>query len=293
MLALAIVLSLGVGLSLGLLGGGGSILTVPILVYVAGLAPKPAITTSLLVVGVTSLAALVPHARAGRVRWRTGLVFGAAGMAGAYGGGRLGEHVPGTVLLIAFGAMMLATGIAMLHGRRSPRTATVPSELPVARAVAYGAAVGLVTGLVGAGGGFVIVPALALLAGLPMPSAVGTSLLVIAMNSFAGLYGYLHSVEISWRLALGVTAAAVAGSVVGSRLADRIPQEVLRKAFAWLVLAMSGLVLAERLPAGAWAAVVGTPLGWALLALAAAAAGTAVALRASHRRSRCLPSTRH
>lgn len=293
MLALAIALSLGVGLSLGLLGGGGSILTVPILVYVAGLPPKPAITTSLLVVGVTSLAALVPHARAGRVRWRTGLLFGAAGMAGAYGGGRLGEHVPGTVLLIAFGAMMLATGIAMLRGRRGAGTATLPSELPVARAVAYGAAVGLVTGLVGAGGGFVIVPALALLAGLPMPSAVGTSLLVIAMNSFAGLYGYLHSVEISWRLALGVTAAAVAGSLAGSRLAGRVPQEVLRKAFGWLVLAMSGLVLGERLAAGAWVAVVGTPLGWALLALAVSAAGTAVARRASRRRPRCLPSTRH
>src|SRR5512135_1750399 len=284
MFALAVALSVVVGVSLGLLGGGGSILTVPILVYVAGLAPKPAIATSLFVVGVTSVAALVPHVRTGRVRWRTGLLFGFAGMTGAYTGGRLAEFVPGTLLLIAFGSMMLATAIAMLRSRRDTPGTPEPHELSVARAVSYGAAVGLVTGLVGAGGGFVIVPALALLGGLPMPAAVGTSLLVIAMNSFAGLYGYLHSVEISWRLALGVTAAAVAGSLAGSRLAGRVPQEVLRKAFGWLVLAMSGLVLGERLAAGAWAAIVGTPLGWALLALAAAAAGAAVARRVSHRR---------
>src|SRR5512135_870104 len=209
MFALAVALSVVVGVSLGLLGGGGSILTVPILVYVAGLAPKPAIATSLFVVGVTSVAALVPHVRTGRVRWRTGLLFGFAGMTGAYTGGRLAEFVPGTLLLIAFGSMMLATAIAMLRSRRDTPGTPEPHELSVARAVSYGAAVGLVTGLVGAGGGFVIVPALALLGGLPMPAAVGTSLLVIAMNSFAGLYGHLHSVHIHWGLALGVTAAAV------------------------------------------------------------------------------------
>ncbi|MGE5760563.1 MAG: sulfite exporter TauE/SafE family protein [Gemmatimonadota bacterium] len=291
MFALAVALSVVVGVSLGLLGGGGSILTVPILVYVAGLAPKPAIATSLFVVGVTSVAALVPHVRAGRVRWRTGLLFGFAGMTGAYTGGRLAEFVPGTLLLIAFGSMMLATAIAMLRSRRDTPGTPEPHELSVARAVSYGAAVGLVTGLVGAGGGFVIVPALALLGGLPMPAAVGTSLLVIAMNSFAGLYGHLHSVHIHWGLALGVTAAAVGGSLLGGLLVGSISQDTLRKTFGWLILAMSGVVYGELLPVAAWNLVIGTPIGWALL-LATTALTVASLRRARRRQPSRLPSAR-
>lgn len=203
MTALIVAASLLVGVSLGLLGGGGSILTVPILVYLAGQDTKEAIAISLFVVGVTSLAALVPHARARRVRRRTGLFFGAFSMAGAYGGGRLAEYVPGTVLLAAFALMMLATAAVMIRRPRGDRERPRPAygELRLGYVAVGGLVVGAVTGLVGAGGGFLVVPALAILGGLPMGVAVGTSLLVIAMNSFAGFAGHLSGVTIDWRLA--------------------------------------------------------------------------------------------
>ncbi|PQP53716.1 sulfite exporter TauE/SafE family protein, partial [Mycolicibacterium austroafricanum] len=152
------------------------ILTVPLLAYVAGMDAKAAIATSLLVVGVTSAIGAISHARAGRVQWRTGLIFGAAGMAGAYAGGLLARYIPGTILLIGFAVMMIATAIAMLRGRKTLHTTETGHRLPVPKILAEGLIVGLVTGLVGAGGGFLVVPALALLGGLPMPIAVGTSL---------------------------------------------------------------------------------------------------------------------
>jgi uncharacterized membrane protein YfcA len=248
---LVLALSLVIGLSLGVLGGGGSILTVPILVYVAGFGPKEAIAASLFVVGVTSAVSVVSHARRGRVRWRTGLLFGAAGMAGAFVGGLLGGHIPGQILLIAFAVMMVATSIAMLRGRKKKDdggAAPVKHELPLGRVLLDGAVVGLITGLVGAGGGFLVVPALALLGGLPMAAAVGTSLVVIAMKSFAGLAGYLTSVQLDWGLVLAVTAAAIGGTIVGSRIAGRIPEDALRKAFGWFVLAMGTFVLTQQAP---------------------------------------------
>lgn len=267
MLVVTLFAAVLIGLALGVLGGGGSILTVPILVYLAGLEPKQAIAMSLFVVGVTSAVGAVSHARAGRVRWRTGLVFGAAGMAGAYGGGRLAELVPGTWLLVGFAVMMIATAVAMIRGRRDGAPAKPHGELPVGRVVAEGVAVGAVTGLVGAGGGFLVVPALALLGGLPMAVAVGTSLVVIAMKSFAGLAGYLAAVDIDWRLAVMVTAAAVIGSLVGGRLAGRIPETWLRKGFGWFVLVMGGFVLVQQLPVvAAWVVpvllVAGAGGGW-------------------------------
>lgn len=247
MIALAIALAVLVGVSLGLLGGGGSILAVPLLVYVAGMDAKEAIATSLLVVGTTSAVALIPHARAGRVRWRTGLLFGAAGMVGAYAGGRVAEFIPGSLLLVAFALMMLATAVAMIRGRKSPDK-PAHTELPVVRVLLDGVVVGLVTGLVGAGGGFLIVPALVLLGGLPMSVAVGTSLLVIAMKSFAGLAGYLASVEIDWSFALAVTAAAVVGSLIGSRLSGVIAPDTLRKGFGYFVVVMGLVLLAQQVP---------------------------------------------
>ena len=247
-LLLTIGLAVLIGVSLGLLGGGGSILAVPLLVYVADLPAKEAIATSLLVVGATSAVGVIPHARANRVRWRTGLIFGFAGMTGAYAGGRLAEFIPAGFLLTGFAVMMLATAIAMIRGRRSAEGKPVPHELPVFRVIIDGVVVGLVTGLVGAGGGFLVVPALALLGGLPMPVAVGTSLVVIAMKSFAGLAGYLSSVHINWGLAAAVTAAAIVGSFAGGRLAGRIPADLLRKAFGWFVVVMGVFVLAQQLP---------------------------------------------
>ena len=248
MLAVTVALAVVVGVTLGLLGGGGSILMVPLLVYVAGLDATAALATSLVVVGVTSAVSVFGHARAGRVRWRTGLIFGAAGMVGALAGGLVGGHLPGTLLMGAFALMMVATAVAMLRGRRSADPAAAHAELPIGRVLLDGAVVGLVTGLVGAGGGFLVVPALALLGGLPMGIAIGTSLLVIAMKSFAGLAGYLATVPIDWTLTAAVTAAAVVGSLLGARLVARIPAEALRRGFGWFVLAMGAFVLVQQVP---------------------------------------------
>lgn len=287
LIAATLLLSILIGVSLGLLGGGGSILTVPILVYVAGQDAKTAIATSLLVVAATSAAGAISHARNGRVQWRTGLLFGAAGMAGAYGGGRLGEYIPGNWLLVAFGLMMAATAVAMLRGRRTPAQEDAEHRHPTFRILVDGVVVGLVTGLVGAGGGFLVVPALALLAGLPMHVAVGTSLVVIALKSTAGLVGYLHSVAIDWPLAFGVTAAAIAGTVVGGRLAGRVTQETLRRGFGWFVVVMAVFVLGQQVPAEVRDAVLGNPVTWLLLA-----AGTAAAV-VWFRRSGRRPAGRH
>jgi uncharacterized membrane protein YfcA len=245
MVLLTIGLAVLVGVSLGLLGGGGSILTVPLLAYVAGLDAKHAIATSLLVVGVTSAVGAVSHARAGRVQWRTGLVFGSAGMAGAYAGGLTARLIPGTVLLVGFALIMIATAVAMLRGRKDA-SVEPPRSLPLFKVLAQGVAVGLVTGLVGAGGGFLVVPALALLGGLPMPVAVGTALVVISMNSFAGLAGHLSSAHIDWRLAGAVTAAALIGTLVGARLTALVNPAALRRAFGWFVLVMASVILAEE-----------------------------------------------
>ncbi len=287
-LVVTVALATVIGVSLGLLGGGGSILAVPLLIYVAGLPAKEAIATSLLVVGATSTIAVIPHLRAGRVRWRTGLIFGAAGMTGAYTGGRLAAHIPAGLLLTAFAVMMLATAAAMIRGRRSTEGRPVPHELPVLRVVIDGVAVGLITGLVGAGGGFLVVPALALLGGLPMPVAVGTSLVVIAMKSFAGFAGYLHAITINWALAAVVTLAAVAGSLIGARLAGRIPADTLRKSFGWFVVVMGIFVLAQQLPAQ-WRT---GPALWAVTAAAAVAAAAAIAVRSRRHHSEPAPSAR-
>ena len=245
MIALAVALAVLVGVSLGLLGGGGSILTVPLLAYVAGMEAKQAIATSLVVVGVTSAVSTLSHARAGRVQWRSGLMFGVAGMVGAYLGGLLSYVVDGSILLLAFTVVMVATGIAMIKGR----TACAPTTrtMPIVKVLLMGLGVGVVTGAVGAGGGFLVVPALALLGGLPMPVAVGTSLLVITMNSAAGLAGHLSTVPIDWTIAGAVTAAAVLGSLLGTRLTAQVDPDAVRRAFGWFVLLMASVILGQEL----------------------------------------------
>lgn len=262
-LVAALVLAGLVGISLGLLGGGGSILTVPILTYVLGMEPREAIASSLFIVGVTSAVSLLTHTRAGRVRWCTGLVFGVAGMAGAYAGGLAGGVIPGAVLMILFAAMMIATSAAMIRSGRATRSPGAEDRAPGAtagrhesagrrrtgRILVDGFVVGLATGLVGAGGGFLVVPALALLGGLPMAVAVGTSLLVITMKSTAGLAGYLLSVQLDWPLVLAFSAIAVLASFVGARLTDLLPEDRLRTWFGYVVLLMGAVVLVEEVPA--------------------------------------------
>ena len=244
----ALLLAVLVGISLGLLGGGGSILTVPILTYVLGMDPQEAIAASLFIVGTTSAVSVVSHGRAGRVRWRMGLVFGAAGMVGAFTGGFVGGFIPGAVLMLLFAVMMVATATAMIRGGKQPAESEAPKTRPLVRIIIDGFAVGIATGLVGAGGGFLVVPALTLLGGLPVAVAIGTSLLVIAMKSYAGLAGYLFTVQIQWPIVLAFTAIAIAGSFVGTMLAGRIPEKALRKGFGIFVLVMGVVVLSQELP---------------------------------------------
>lgn len=249
-MALGLGLSVFIGVSLGLLGGGGSILTLPVLLYVFDLAPKSAIATSLLVVGSTSLVALIPHARAQHVRWKVGLVFGAAGMIGAYLGGLSGAYISDDLLITAFIAMMIATGLAMWRKPNTPdQSSAAHTPRSIQKITLDGLAVGLVTGLVGAGGGFLVVPALVLLGGLSMPTAIGTSLMVIAMKSFAGFAGYVSHAEIDPGLAGMVTAAAVCGSVVGARFVRSVNPAHLRRGFAVFVMVMAAYMSARELPA--------------------------------------------
>ncbi len=241
MLIVAVLASL-IGVSLGLLGGGGSILAVPVLVYGAGLPAKEAIATSLVVVGVTALFALIPHARRGNVDWRTGAIFSGTAMAGAYLGGLAADWFSGTTLLLLFAGMMVVTALAMFRGPGEMKADGAKPQ-PVVLVVAEGLAVGAATGLVGAGGGFLVVPALVLLGGMDMHKAVGTSLMVIALKSFAAFAGHAAHVSIDAELALVVTAVAVVGSVVGAALAKRVPAQLLRKVFAGFVLVMAGYVV--------------------------------------------------
>lgn len=252
-MTLVVVLSLLIGVLLGLLGGGGSILTVPLFVYLLHIEPKTAIATSLVVVGVTSLAAIVNHARNGQVCWRTGLIFGGAGMVGAYGGGRLAAYIPGGVLLLLFAFIMFATAFAMLRGRRQRSVeagsikALCPAELPLLAIIFDGLVVGALTGLVGAGGGFLVVPALNLLGGLPMHAAIGTSLLVIAMKSFAGLAGYIAHVSIDLELVSIVTGSSILGSLLGGLLSRHVSGQALRRVFAVFVIAIACYLLYKEL----------------------------------------------
>ncbi len=244
MLLVALLLSTLIGGVLGLLGGGGAALTLPMLVYVLEVPPRDAIAASLLVVGVTSAVGAVAHARAGRVEWRTGLTFGAAGMLGAYVGGRAARFVPPEVLLGGFALMMVATSIGMLRGRRASGRAS--ASLP--KLVALGVAAGAAAGIVGAGGGFIVVPALALLGGLTMPRAIATSLLVIALQSLAGFAGHAAHARLDVTLIGAVTLASVAGSLAGAAAARRARPESRSAAFGWLVLVLGGALLARQLP---------------------------------------------
>ena len=248
-LVLGAVLSALAGTVLGLLGGGGAALTVPILVYVLGLEPRTAMATSLVVVGVTSAVAAVSHARAGRVRFRQGLLFGGAGMLGAAAGARAGRHVPPTVLLLLLAGLMVAMAVAMLRPRGEARGtgSAVPPRGP-GRALLAGLGVGVLTGLVGTGGGFMVVPALSLLGGFSMAEAVATSLFVISLNSASGLgSALLAGTRVDAGLAGGMALASVAGSLVGARLGRGLSAGALRQAFAAFLVLLGTAIAAREL----------------------------------------------
>lgn len=237
-----------IGLSLGLLGGGGSILTVPIFVYVLGIEAKSAIAMSLAVVGATSLFGAAGHWRAGNVDGRVAAVFGAVAMVGTYAGARLAAFFSGAAQLTLFATVMLAAAYFMFRPvRLTPSDkGGVPQRMPLGLVMVEGLAVGVLTGLVGVGGGFLIVPALVLLGKLPMKQAVGTSLLVIALKSAAGFVGYLGQVEVQWAFMAAFTAVATAGILAGTYLVRFVPQATLQRAFAVFLVAMGTMILYQN-----------------------------------------------
>ncbi len=245
-LVAALALSGVIGVSLGLLGGGGSILAVPVLVYVARVEAREAIVMSLAIVGATSLLAGVLHGRAGRVNVRAAVLFGGAGVMSAPLGARLTGLLTPALLMVLFAVLMIVVGSLML--RRRPERLTVQAGrggARVAPVLAAGLGVGALTGFLGVGGGFLMVPALVLLARLPMKTAVGTSLVVIAVNSAAAFAAHVGHSGVDLRATAAFTAAAGLGAIVGQRLAGRWPPEKLRAAFGVLVIVL-GAFLAVR-----------------------------------------------
>jgi uncharacterized membrane protein YfcA len=257
-LVLALIAGAVVGLALGGLGGGGSMLAVPALIYLLGFTPAHAGTASLLIVAVTSLTGLLAHARAGRVRWRTGLLFAAAGLPLAAAAGTLSAHLPATVLTLAFAVLAGFAAWRMLASARKPKDAARhrpdapaadrPAENGPARSAAAGAGLGAVTGLLGVGGGFLAVPALVSVLAFTMAEAVGTSLLVITANSLAALVPRIGTAgSLDWAVIAPFTAAAVLGAWDGKRLADRFSGRTLQTAFAVALLAVAALMITDAL----------------------------------------------
>lgn len=231
-----------IGVTLGLLGGGGSILTVPVLVYVLGYGAKTAIAMSLPVVGVTSLIGAGLHWRRGNVKVRTAALFGVLAMAGSFAGAKLGLLLSGRVQLTVLAIVMVAAAASMLRGRRGGETDAAQTQVRLALIIPVALGVGMLTGVVGIGGGFLVVPALVLLANVSMREAIGTSLLVITMNSVSGFAGYLGAVDIDWGFLGGFTAAAVTGAVVGTALTGKVPQATLKRVFAIFLIALGAFV---------------------------------------------------
>jgi uncharacterized membrane protein YfcA len=242
---IGLILSAVIGLSLGLIGGGGSILTVPILVYFLGVAPHDAVSMSLAVVGATSLFGSYLHYRQENVDIRSGLLFGAAGMVGAIIGSPLTKLVAAGTLLLIFGLLMFVVAVSMLWRRK--HTGDEASNAPhPSQGLIAGFGVGVLTGFLGVGGGFLIVPAMVHFGGLSMKRAIGTSLFVIFLNCVAGLVGHASQNSFAWGLTSLVMALAVAGAVGGTILSHRLAAHRLQRLFAFLVLGVGGFLIAKN-----------------------------------------------
>jgi len=240
-----ILLGVAIGLSLGFLGGGGSILTVPALVYVVGQNPHAAVTASLIIVGANAGFGSLMHRNQGTLNWHVALLFGGVGMVTAYLAAGMSESIPSTVLLVLFAALMLVVGAFMIFGRKPQEECQDPRGWAVIAAT--GAGVGVLTGFLGVGGGFLIVPALVMLVGLPMRQAIGTSLIVIAMNSLAGVLGHMHGATIDVQVVSVFVVSGFAGAFAGARLAKRISPGILRTSFAIFVVILGAFLLVDNM----------------------------------------------
>jgi hypothetical protein len=249
---LAWIGALLIGVSLGLLGSGGSILTVPVLIYLVGQDPKVAIAGSLMIVGIISVFSALPYARQGLVKWRTVVVFGLPGMLGAYLGAYGAHYVSDAVQMLIFSALLLIAAYLMF------RPVKLEDDTPTQERAVYKIAIdgllfGGVTGLVGVGGGFLIIPALVLLGGLSMRLAVGTSLVIIAAKSFVGFYEYLNvlsalQLSIDWHVIGLFSLIGIVGGWLGHKVSSRVDQGLLKQIFSVFLVLIGLFILYKNLP---------------------------------------------
>lgn len=234
-----------IGGSLGLMGGGGSILTVPVLVYALDMGAKESIALSLAIVGVTSLVGSVSHFRAKNINVKVALIFGPVAMAGTFLGAKLSVFLSGAAQLIIFAIVMLIAAFFMFRGKKEPEENETNEQKPLnyPLIIAEGIFVGILTGIVGVGGGFMIVPALVLLANIPMKQAVGTSLLIISLKSFAGFAGYMDKIQVDWSFLGQFTIFTIIGILLGSYFVKFISQQKLKKMFAIFLVVMGVFIL--------------------------------------------------
>jgi uncharacterized membrane protein YfcA len=242
--ALALLGAVAIGLSLGLTGAGGSILTLPVLVYLAGIAPRAAVGLSLLIVGTAALVGAWQRARAGELHVKAAGMFVLSGMVGAALGAKLTPLLSPTALMLSFASLMVVVALRMLLAG-NPALPPAPECKPL-RCLLAGGVVGVLTGFLGVGGGFLLMPALVKFARLPLRVATGTSLAIIACNSAAGFVSHLGETPVPWRLAAVFSLIAAAGVLVGGKVASKLPEQTLRRAFAFFVLMVAAIVFWQR-----------------------------------------------
>jgi uncharacterized membrane protein YfcA len=252
-MVLAWIGALFIGVTLGLLGSGGSILTVPVLTYLVGQETKVAIAGSLMIVGVISLFSAIPYARQKLVKWRTVILFGVPGMVGAVVGAWLAHFVSDALQMLIFSVLLLAASYLMFKPMKLDEADKEHAERGMSKIAIDGFVVGAVTGLVGVGGGFLIIPALVLLGGLSMRLAVGTSLVIISVKSFAGFIGYLGVLEtlnlsIDWQIIWIFSIIGVVGGWLGHKISSKVNQQQLKRGFALFLVLMGAFILYKNIP---------------------------------------------
>lgn len=244
-LMLAGVLAFAAGTVFGIFGAGGSILLVPILVYVIGVPVKAALGMSLFILMFTGFVAALAHAHSMNVRWAIGIRWALAGVVGAYAGGRVAEFIPEQVLLILF-ALVVVTASVLMIVKRSPPPASEAERVPPIKTLLVGLVLGFFTGTIGVGGGFLLVPALVLVCGVNVKHAIGTSLLIISINSLGGFLGFAAHETFPWRLTITVALLNGAGSLLGERLGKPLPAHRLRPAFGVFLLIVGAVMVVEN-----------------------------------------------
>ena len=243
---------------MGLLGAGGSIMTTPLFLYVEHMPPVEAIASSLIVVAVATAFGLIGHAKRGHIQWRTGFIFGISGMLSAFVGGQVGSHLPSEILLFTFSLIMAITGVAMIRRRKNLELEI--SRRPITyRLILNGALVGFVTGTVGVGGGFMVVPALVLFGGLAMKDAIATSFVIGITNCLGAFSGYVIRIDsqklisinsdiaFNFKIILPSLIGSSLGALLGSILSNRVKANKLKSAFGWFVICLAVFVFVENI----------------------------------------------